>query len=613
MISAQESEYIIQRKTQTSEAFQAFIYNLQPFQNVSFDKNDAPTIGIAMSGGGYRSMLTGAGILSALDSRSSNTRLGGILQSTTYLAGISGGLWLVMNNFVGENRPYVERISDIAKDLQIPLLEGIPNIDIDGLRQSIDDGKRAPQSSEVPEISISSTPGIKQKTSLLPMIVRSLFSTNKGNTTGSTPKKIMDFYKALTVEAHTKRSNGFKISVIDYWGRALARRVFPKKYRTTGVTISSLTKLPSFQNGSQPFPIINAIEVNPNAPKDSICSHTMEINPFEFGSWDSFLNAFMNIKYLGTTMKMGLSQHKNLNLTVPVCVSGYDNAGFLTATSSGLFNALFKYIYKIIFDVRNELTSFFDQFLRMFGFSSRPTSPITSYSEYAIYSPNPFYQLGHGLRGRSIDKAETLYLADGGDDGQNIPLSSLMVPGRSIDLILAYDMASEVNNFPNASSLRKTASRYHANSSELTIPIFMDPNGCWRRIFPRVFSADAFMSSKLKKQPTFLGCDWNDYPLHNAVDNEQFTVLENFTPPIIVYTPNFNYSFPSNTSTFRTTFTEEEVQGMYENGIKMATFEEDPLFSLCITCAALKRKSSVLMKSCSQCYSKFCFHGDGRF
>jgi lysophospholipase len=66
-----------------------------------------PNIGIAVSGGGYRALMNGGGALQAFDNRTTNSTLngqvGGILQSATYLSGLSGGSWLVgsiyMNNF----------------------------------------------------------------------------------------------------------------------------------------------------------------------------------------------------------------------------------------------------------------------------------------------------------------------------------------------------------------------------------------------------------------------------------------------------------------------------------------------------------------------------------
>lgn len=573
-------------------------------------------------------MLTGAGILGALDSRQCRETcpLSGILQSSTYLAGISGGLWLVMNNWLGENRPYGERLEELKQDLLISLLEGVPNFDVNGLRQSVD-GDASSSSSQEPKTTNSprsetrrlqptseSNPedGDGSKVSLLPMLVRALFSTSskepKSDKKPANLKRALDFYKALTVEAHAKRSAGYTVSVIDYWGRALARRVFPKKFRTPGMTVSSATKLSSFQNASQPFPIMNSIEVLPGTAKDSVCSHTMEFNPFEFGSWDSFLNAFMDIRYLGTAMDDGTPVSYGTEFNRSLCVSGYDNAGFITATSSGLFNTMFKYIYRVILALRNELSKFFDQFLKMFGFSSQQTSSNTSNSEYAIYSPNPFYGLRHGTKGRFVNTTDTLYLADGGDDGQNIPFSSLMVPDRQVDIIMAYDMASEINNFPNASSLRASERRFHAPTSELAIPIFKDDCGNWRRIFPNTPTEEEFFANKHFRRPTFLGCDFEDYPLHQKGNGSQFVVLKDYKPPVIVYAPNYNYSFASNTSTFRTTYTADEVQGMYNNGFNIATYKKNPLYSSCVACASLKRKLQDLPPICAACFRKFCYH-----
>ena len=63
-----------------------------------------PNIAIAVSGGGYRACLNGGGAVQAFDSRELNStaagHLGGLLQSATYLAGLSGGGWLVGSIFV---------------------------------------------------------------------------------------------------------------------------------------------------------------------------------------------------------------------------------------------------------------------------------------------------------------------------------------------------------------------------------------------------------------------------------------------------------------------------------------------------------------------------------
>lgn len=57
-----------------------------------------PRLAIATSGGGYRAATFGAGVLNALDGRNSSAvaaGTGGLLQAATYLAGLSGGSWLV--------------------------------------------------------------------------------------------------------------------------------------------------------------------------------------------------------------------------------------------------------------------------------------------------------------------------------------------------------------------------------------------------------------------------------------------------------------------------------------------------------------------------------------
>jgi lysophospholipase len=58
-----------------------------------------PRMGIAVSGGGYRALMNGAGAISAFDNRTTDStapgRLGGVLQAATYLSGLSGGSWLV--------------------------------------------------------------------------------------------------------------------------------------------------------------------------------------------------------------------------------------------------------------------------------------------------------------------------------------------------------------------------------------------------------------------------------------------------------------------------------------------------------------------------------------
>ena len=114
--------------------------NIDGFDAGSFiDKNrdnttNLPNIGIAFSGGGYRAMLNGAGALAAFDSRTANStdgasQLGGLLQSSTYIAGLSGGGWLVgsiyMNNFTSVQNIIGQNEDGDVWQLGNSILEGV--------------------------------------------------------------------------------------------------------------------------------------------------------------------------------------------------------------------------------------------------------------------------------------------------------------------------------------------------------------------------------------------------------------------------------------------------------------------------------------------------------
>lgn len=114
-LSTNETTWLEQRRNVTLKAMMEFLgrLDLGSLNTSSYiEENTAnasalPNIGIATSGGGYRALMNGGGALQAFDSRTTNSslsgHLGGILQSATYLTGLSGGSWLVgtiyLNNF----------------------------------------------------------------------------------------------------------------------------------------------------------------------------------------------------------------------------------------------------------------------------------------------------------------------------------------------------------------------------------------------------------------------------------------------------------------------------------------------------------------------------------
>ena len=88
---------------------------------LSLNVEDLPVIGIAISGGGYRALMNGAGALAAFDNRTSNStaqgQLGGLLQATTYLSGLSGGSWLVGSLYMQNFPPVQDVLTGGSSDL----------------------------------------------------------------------------------------------------------------------------------------------------------------------------------------------------------------------------------------------------------------------------------------------------------------------------------------------------------------------------------------------------------------------------------------------------------------------------------------------------------------
>lgn len=71
-----------------------------------------PNVGIAVSGGGFRAALYGAGTFSAFDGRNDSAvqaGTGGVWQLATYMTGLSGGSWFV-GSLAINNAPSIQAL-----------------------------------------------------------------------------------------------------------------------------------------------------------------------------------------------------------------------------------------------------------------------------------------------------------------------------------------------------------------------------------------------------------------------------------------------------------------------------------------------------------------------
>ncbi|CAD1813121.1 putative meiotic phospholipase SPO1 [Candida parapsilosis] len=675
-ICDREEKYIQYRNIETEARLKSLLYKneIPSFDIESFwQSKTTPTIvAIAISGGGYRSMLCGAGILSALDDREVNnlTHVSGILQASSYIAGISGGAWLVMSQFVNE----WPRISDVTRggpngwNLKSSLLEGIPEVNDNVRRRSKEKEIESKPRSGFSLIKYFSKSKEKQsfwKTALFDRYKNS--TTSASTSTPLNEKSVLEylkFYKELLVEVRDKKKVGFPVGLTDYWGRALAHKLFTTTARTPGVTMTAVVKnSASFKSYDQPFPIIGAIAKDPmdndtssNDPlqkMSSLSSSIFEITPFEFGSWDNLVDAFVNIEYLGSHLKNGKPLELSARNETRLCKSGFDNVGFLTGTSSSLFNHIFKFLFNYLAENQSEVTLSIENILKFFGFSKEYSTnnilqpPQASHHyhhhhhpDHAVYSPNPFWKFGQS--NRRFSECKELYLVDGGDDGQNLPFQPLIRIGRKVDLIMAYDMSGEDMNYPNGSVLQETSKRFSQTGGDSTsgsqlAPFFKLPSvvasesregSVFKSIFPKVPTTEQLIGDGLNLRPIFLGCDIiEDFETMdvNATDDRALYNFDDdgYLPPIIMYQANSNYTHQSNFSTFKLSYNETEVDAIVDNGFQMASFYNSSLYAVCLNCIILKREfdrtrfgmsartsgSVKVPKFCQTCYKIYCWRG----
>lgn len=243
-LSSSETTYITGRKAKAAVALQAWLQKT----NSGFQTTALPSVALTTSGGGYRSLLCGAGVLQGFDSRDSNVGTSGVFQGLTYQAGLSGGAWL-LSSFAGNNYPTVTSLKKnlwekaFAETLILP----------DGVFVAVADA-------------------------------------------------------AITNDILAKQKAGFSPTLTDPYGRLLSYQLLNGLDGGVATKLSSITSFSSFTSQSVPFPIITALGVNTAQGQclPAPDATTYEFSPYEFGSFDSGVSAFTPTKYLGTSLSNGV-------------------------------------------------------------------------------------------------------------------------------------------------------------------------------------------------------------------------------------------------------------------------------------------------------------------
>ena len=265
-ISSAESSYISQRYPKASTALTAFLKTT----NATFSSSKLPVVALTTSGGGYRSLLTGAGVIQGFDSRDSQTGVSGLFQGLTYEAGLSGGAWL-LSSFAGNNYPTISSLRD--------------NLWENAFQNSL------------------AIPG-------------NLLAAGAA-------------YSAIAADVASKAAAGYAPTLTDPWGRLLSYQLLYGPDGGVSDTLSGISSLSNFTCFNVPYPIITSLGVKtfngqclpgPNASQ-------YELHPYEFGSWDSGVNAFTQTAYLGSRLYNGSPSNGT-------CEKNYDNLGYVLGALS---------------------------------------------------------------------------------------------------------------------------------------------------------------------------------------------------------------------------------------------------------------------------------------
>ena len=224
----------------------------------------------------------------ALDSRldDANTqRTGGLLQTLTYMSGLSGGSWPT-RSFAVNNFPTADEIVELWR----------------------------------------------------PEIGRLLFQGSSTSEAGNSTTILEDIA--------AKQRAGFKVGVTDYVAVAISYEFLTGIDGALGITFSSVVNQPNFRLHWMPFPIIQGNLITdddreyfdlkvPHSNATVICPPIQEpcirevnlkvqfdMTPFEFGAWDGAVSVFMPLEWTGTIL------HKEFPVNASSCVHGFDKAGW---------------------------------------------------------------------------------------------------------------------------------------------------------------------------------------------------------------------------------------------------------------------------------------------
>lgn len=213
-LNPSEAEWVRSRKIVILESFAQYLtrLGLEAFDVTSYlnainqsEYDNVPSLGFAISGGGYASAYTGTGALRALDDRlpaAIEQRTGGLLQSLLYQTGLSGGSWPTVS-FPVHDWPTADDIVNLWRP-------------------------------EIPRPSAGES---------------TVYAAN---------------YTSIFLDLGDKFSAGFPVTTADYFGRVWSYEFLPEPHGGVEFTFSSLVDVPAIKRHQAPLPILHLSTISPN-------------------------------------------------------------------------------------------------------------------------------------------------------------------------------------------------------------------------------------------------------------------------------------------------------------------------------------------------------------
>lgn len=398
-LSEEEANYLNKRKVQADLHLQGWIGHIFGRElKQKLGTGNTPTLGLATSGGGVRSLLTSAGVLESLSqSDHLHNPHGNLYDAMTVVSSVSTTSWLpfIMIRDGYTLREYVDRVlkPQLEKDL-LPHIGSLP---------------------------ISQRQRVKQD------------------------------LQSRTQNTRIKAS----MSSADMWSRVLAFKLLSgpngqdniKHTQLVDTTLSDLVKKYDYPNAGQPLPVLNMLAMAGNACMPTESEMPFEVTPFRSGTWaagdDNFTPLMFKTRHLDTQMSkvgqaLGLTADKNIEAVV-----GWDNLGLLAGISSFPMNMV---------NCQTNHKSSPETYRKWVDQNTAVAWPPNSKLN------NPFFMHEPSLlNGSHYVREASLRLVDGSESSHGIPLLALLHPERNVDVIVAVDSTGGSNDYPDGSQMLAAA------------------------------------------------------------------------------------------------------------------------------------------------------------